>query len=293
MQKYAFNLATFLVMLSSIGFGTVPFFAKSLSEAGMASPAIAFYRYALTALALLPFLSLEKTMRTASFWGVIAGAGMGMGWIGYVKALDTMPVSTLTVIYMTYPLFTILIACLGFRNTPEPRSIFSATLILIAAVIALSPTAIETSSFTVLLFAFLAPLGFGFAINILTNVLTQLPPLSRIACVSLGSVLGLTPLIISLEVTSVLPSSATTWWLIAGIALLTALIPQLIYTVNAPLIGATQTAMAGSIELPTMFIVGWLAFGEPITLVQSIAGVIVLIAILIPPRQNKENSKRT
>ena len=249
----------------------------------MASSAVAFYRYALTALVLIPFLRFGKSSMKASCWGVLAGAGMGLGWIGYVRALEVIPVSTMGVLYMTYPLFTVLIAWFGFRDVPVMRSLLSAGLILLAAFIALSPAALGAVSYSILLFAFLAPLGFGFAINVLTNILTQLPPLSRIACVSLGSVLGLTPLIFSLDATGVLPFTATAWLLIAGIAFVTALIPQLVYTVSAPLIGASRTAMAGSIELPTMFVVAWLAFGESINLMQVVAGIIVIAAIVITP----------
>ena len=292
MQKNQLVLSTLFVILSSIGFGTVPFFAKSLSEAGMASPAIAFYRFALTALVLIPFLHFGKGMRMATFWGLLAGIGMGIGWIGYVRALDTMPVSTLGVLYMTYPLFTVLIAWLGFHDYPTIRSLASVALIFLAAFVALSPTATGVISLSILFFAFLAPLGFGFAINVLTNILIQLPPLSRIACVSLGSVLGIAPLILSLEPESILPSSTAAWWLIAGIALITALIPQLVYTVNAPRIGAARTAVAGSIELPTMFVVAWIAFGESLNLLQLIAGIIVVMAIIITPTQEADNNLR-
>ena len=39
----------------------------------------------------------------------------------------------------------------------------------------------------------------------------------------------------------------------------------------------------GSVELPTMFAVGWLTFGKSITPVQAVAGFLVLTAIVITP----------
>jgi drug/metabolite transporter (DMT)-like permease len=101
------------------------------------------------------------------------------------------------------------------------------------------------------------------------------------ASVSLGSVMGLAPLILSSEIANVLPKSGNDWFLIAGIGLVTALIPQLIYTVCSPVIGATRTAVIGSIELPTMFAVGLLAFGEVITGAQAVACALVLGAIAL------------
>jgi hypothetical protein len=43
-------LPTCLVVLACFCFGTIPYFAKSLTDSGMASYAVAFYRYGLSAL---------------------------------------------------------------------------------------------------------------------------------------------------------------------------------------------------------------------------------------------------
>ena len=57
--------------------------------------------------------------------------------------------------------------------------------------------------------------------------------------------------------------------------------PQLIYTVSSPIIGALRTAVIGSVELPTMFLVSIFAFGETLTFSQLIACVLVIIAIVV------------
>ena len=102
------------------------------------------------------------------------------------------------------------------------------------------------------------------------------------ASVSLGAILGLAPLVLSSEISDLLPRERSDWLLIVGIGLVTALVPQLIYTVCSPVIGASQTAVVGSIELPTMFAVGLLAFGEAVTAHQAIACAFILGAIAIP-----------
>jgi drug/metabolite transporter (DMT)-like permease len=162
-------------------------------------------------------------------------------------------------------------------------SILAGLIILAAAVLAMSPGAVGGEATAAMLIALSAPLSFGFAINILTNKLIRIPPLSRIACVTLGAALGLLPLVVALDAEALLPGDGGQWWLIGGIAIATALLPQLIYTVSAPRIGAARTAMAGSVELPTMFLVGWLGFGESIGPMQLIAAGMVLAAIVITP----------
>ncbi|SLN33393.1 EamA-like transporter family protein [Ruegeria meonggei] len=206
---------------------------------------------------------------------------MGLGWIGYVTALEKLPASTVGVLYMTYPVFTLVIAWAVFADAPTRRALLAAGLIVVAAVIAGSPASVPAEHLPTLLLSLAAPFGFGFGICVLVHRLSRIAPLARIASVSLGSVLGLAPLILGAEVGELLPGEQSDWLLIVGIGLVTAFVPQLIYTICSPVIGASQTAVVGSIELPTMFAVGFLAFGETITLPQALACALVLGAIAI------------
>lgn len=277
------GLATLAVIAASVGFGLVPYFARTLTAEGMAPHAIAFFRYAFAAIVLLPFVWRARSQWAALVWGLVAGIGMGVGWIGYVRAVEIVPVSTAGILYMTYPVFTLLIAWLMFGDVPGRRPILASLMIVAAAALASAPDTITADQVPALVLSLAAPLGFGFGINVLVHKLTVLKPLVRIACVSLGSVLGLLPLMVTTPVAALFPVSASGWWLVAGIAFGSALVPQLLYTVAAPVIGTARTAIAGSFELPTMFLVGWFAFGEPIGGVQWIACVIVISAIALTP----------
>jgi len=279
-------LHTGLVMLAAICFGTVPFFARSLTEAGMSAPAVAIYRYAITAVVLLPYLNLRPGFLAATFWGIAAGAGMGIGWIGYVTALKSVPLPVVSVIYMTYPVFTLVLGWGIFHDRPDRWSFVGAGMILFAALLVSAPTGGAGGpggTVTGLLMAFLAPLGFAFAINVLTQKLVVLRPVSRIAAVCVGAVAGLLPLVLAGGAVAALPTDIGQLWLILGIALITALVPQLIYSVSAPVIGAARSAMAGSVELPVMFLVGWVAFGAPLSAVQLVAGALVVGAVFVTP----------
>ncbi|MCP4469157.1 MAG: DMT family transporter [Gammaproteobacteria bacterium] len=110
-------LPTCLVLLSCFCFGTIPYFARTLTDSGMDSYAVAFYRYGLSALILFPILLRLPASRLKTVaWGVASGAAVGLGWVGYVSALKTVPVSTVGVLYMTYPVFTLLIGWLWFHD---------------------------------------------------------------------------------------------------------------------------------------------------------------------------------
>ncbi len=269
------------VFIASVCFGLVPYFGRSLTEQGMAPFAVAFYRYVLAAIVLLPILFRQTKAWREVLWGLVAGVVMGLGWIGYVTALETLPVSTVGVLYMTYPVFTVIVAWFLFGDRPTRRALIASGLILLAATIAGNPSAVPVNQLPALLFSLAAPLGFGFGICVLVHRLSRIPPLARIASVSLGSFLGLVPLMLMSDADQILPKNANDWFLIAGIAIVSALVPQLIYSVCSPIIGTSRTAVIGSVELPTMFAVSVFAFGEQLTLPQTIACVLIVSAIIL------------
>lgn len=276
-----YPVAVMGVFFASICFGLVPYFSRGLTEQGVAPYAVAFYRYIVAAVVLCPLLFTHRKAWREIVWGLSAGAVMGLGWIGYVTALKTLPASTVGVLYMTYPVFTIIIARALFADAPTRRASIASGLIVLAAIIAGSPASVPIEQLPLLVMSLAAPCGFGFGICVLVHKLSRIAPLARIASVSVGSILGLAPLVLRSDIAELLPGNRSDWLLIVGIGLITALVPQLIYTVCSPVIGTSRTAVVGSVELPTMFAVGIFAFGEAITSPQAIACALVLGAIAI------------
>ena len=287
-------IPTSLVVMACICFGTIPFFAKSLTDTGMAPYAVAFYRYGLSAIVLLPILlRLPRAQLRTIIWGILSGVSVGLGWVGFVSALQTVPVTTVGVLYMTYPVFTILIGWLWFHDTPSKQAIIGALIVVTAALLASAPAAGEPRHLPAMLISLTAPLRFGLGINILIHKLTAINALARVASFSMGASLGLLPLLILSAPDAVLPQQLSDWWLLAGLALGTALIPQWIYCLFAPEIGAARSSVAGSVELPTMFLVGWFLLGENIGIAQWLAGLLVTLAILLTPARATRNLSTT
>jgi drug/metabolite transporter (DMT)-like permease len=283
-------LPTVLVLLSCFCFGTIPYFARSLTDAGMASHAVAFYRYGISALVLFPLLlRLPRAMWTTAWWGIASGACVGLGWVGYVNGLKTVPVSTIGVLYMTYPVFTVLVGWAWFRDRPSFKALCGASIVILAALLASSPAAVEPQHLPAMLISLTAPISFGIGINILVHKLNPISPLKRVASFTVGASLSLLPLLIASDPQAVLPQTAAEWQLIAGLAFGTALIPQLIYTTFAHRIGAARSAVAGSIELPTMFFIGWFALGETIGPAQWLACLLITLAIVLTPARATRN----
>lgn len=276
-----YAVAAFGVLFASVCFGLVPYFGRTLIEQGLAPHAVAFYRYVIAAVLLFPVLVKQAGAWREVLWGMGAGAVMGLGWVGYVGAIETVPVSTVGVLYMSYPVFTVALAWLLFGDAPTRRALVASGLIVLAAGIAGNPSVVAVEQIPALLLSLGAPLGFGFGICVLVYRLGRIAPLARIASVSLGSLLALLPLVLLSDPVEVIPQTLQGWMLIAGIGVFAALIPQLVYTVCSPVVGASTTAAIGSVELPTMFAISFFAFDEALTLAQGIACVLVVGAIVL------------
>lgn len=287
------SVAAIGVLISSIGFGLVPFFSRELTDNGMAPHAVAFYRFTLAAVLLSPFFLRNLKHWREICWGLATGIAMGVGWIGFVRALETAPASTLSVLYMTYPIFTVLISWLLFSDRPTPKAIIACGMIVGAAFIAAGPGAFAPEHVPALLLSLVAPIGFGFSICVLVHRLARLEPLARITSVSVGAVLGLGPLMLASAPEHVPPQTRETWVLIVMIASVSALVPQLIYTICSPIIGASRSAVFGSIELPTMLAVAVFAFGEVLTWQQILGCMLILSAILLVQSRATRNVTNT
>lgn len=291
-DRLRMRLATLGVVGASMAFGFVPYFARGLTDAGLAPFAVAFYRYFLVAALFFPLMLRalwNPVTRGAALWGLGAGVVMGIGWVGYVRALQEVPVGTAGVIYMSYPVFTLVVAWGVFADRPSGRAMLAAGLILIAALVAGGAEAMGPAPLRPLILALAAPFGFGVGIAVLVHRLTVLQPLARLTVVCCGSVLGLLPLVLTVPADQVIPPNRDAWLLVGGIALITALVPQLVYCVCSPMVGAARTAMAGAVELPMMFALGWVAYGEHLGTAQWVAGALVLGAIILTPTRATRN----
>lgn len=275
--------ATVAIVAASVCFGLVPLFARALQSAGMADASIAFYRYALSTAIMLPFLPRTRAKRRPAAIMVGTGMLMSLGWLGYLDALRTLPVAPAGVIYMSYPLFALLLGWLLAGALVGWRGWLSGAMILGGALLLAEGGGLAGAGPPAVLKALAAPLTFGLGIVIISSFMHGLTAPERMVCATLGSLLGMTPLVTATPAGAFLPASAEGWLMVAGLSLVTALVPQLLFVAAAPRVGPGRTAAAGSVELPTMLAVGALAFGEALGPREIAAAALVLSAILIAP----------
>jgi len=263
----------------SVAYAFATFFARQLTTGGLSSATVAFARFALIALVLMPFVRLDRENRSATVWGLGSGAAMAVGWVAYVRAIDTGDVAVAGVIYMTYPLFTVAALAAVFRMRPSLRQLGGGLLVVLGAVVALG----SGGGGDLPLVAFAAPATFGFSIAVLTERLVRLDPFERLGAVAVGASITLLPVLVALPADEVVPASVSSWLWIVGLGIGCALLPMLLYAACAPALGAARSAVAGSAELPIVFVIGAAFFGEAIRLQHLLAAGIIVVAIVVTP----------
>ncbi len=277
------GLAMALVVASSLCFGIVPLFARWLLAAGLSPEAIAIYRFGLTLLVALPFFPRQSHKLRPAFWLIGSGYLMGLGWTTYVRAIDTAPLASAGVIYMCYPLFVVILARFMLRQALTWRALAASGLVVLAAATALAPGAIDGDQALALLRTLPAPLSFALMIIVLVSLSLGLNAMERVCCTSLGAVAARLPGVLAQDAAAILPADAATWGIVVAMALATATLPQIVYVLASPQVGPARAAVAGSVELPTMMLIGWLVFGEPLGLFEAVAAGLVLTAIMLVP----------
>lgn len=269
--------STLAIVFTSLAFASTTIFVRQLTDAGMSVVAVSFFRFALTAVVLLRFLNLTPPLRSATLWGLLSGVVMGAGWIVYVNTIDIADVAVAGVVQMTYPCFALLVGWLLFAVSPTVRSTASALLVVIAAIIGLGfGSGAELSPLL-----FVAPASFGFSVSVLTARLGPLDPFERLASVAVGASVAMAPLLLTLSPGEALPTSLESVGWVLAIGAISALIPMTIYAAAAPVIGTARTAAAGASELPTVFLIGAVFFGEAVTFGHLGAAVIIVGAIAL------------
>jgi drug/metabolite transporter (DMT)-like permease len=275
--------ATVLIMASSLCVGTTPLFARALLAEGMTAEAIALYRFLISLALTAPFFPRQPHKLRPALWLIGTGYLMGLGWAGYIRALDVVPVASAGVIYMSYPLFVLIFARLLVGQPLTGRALASAALVLGAAALALAPAAPDGAAAAALIGCLAAPAAFGLIIVVLTTVASSLGVMERLCCGALGAVAGLLPAVLAGDPGALMPASSQGWALVLVMGLVTAALPQFVYVFAAPFIGPTRTAAAGSVELPMMIAIGWLAFAETVGWAQVVAAALVVTAIVVAP----------
>ena len=92
--------ATVVVLTAMVGYGFNPLFARWIYAFGLSPEISVVYRYGLPALLMLPFVTSFRNQSRESLMAFCGGLSMGLGALGYFKALSVLPVSVCVLFFL-------------------------------------------------------------------------------------------------------------------------------------------------------------------------------------------------
>ena len=274
-----YRLGFVLILIASAGFGLGPALGRFAADNGLSALTTTAWRFIIPVVVLSPFLPRAFAHGRLSLLGLAVGAAAALGMVAYFHALRHLSVATVSVIYFTYPLFTILLDRLMFRERIRPRAIAASILIVAAAVVVVQPEGLTGGRAEILLLAFASPVGFAILIVALSRSLTPIPVLPRASIGLTGALVGLAPGFLLFDAGPLFPSAPEATAILIVFAATTTLIPQLMYTAGSAFAGAGLTAIAGAFELVVALLVGWIWLGDPVLTREVIAGLLIVGAL--------------
>ena len=274
------------IITAAIGFGLNPMLALLLMGDGLNPQLVTPYRFLLPALVLMPWLRIKKSEYTEGLIMFAFGMANGVAMLAYFSALSQIPVAQAIFIYYSYPVISLLVGWGLYGKQPTINHVISAGLIIISASLVFQPQQLEARQWLSTLSCFLAPLVFSLTIHYWSQPRKPLEPLQRMRCGLLGHMVVLIPLAIISQPVTWLPQSNVGYiWVIALAGLATSL-PQFLFTLGAPKVGAEKTSIAGALELVIALICGTVALGNGLNHSQIVAMILILMAMQIRQPNN-------
>lgn len=274
-----------LVAFGAIGFGLMPLFARTAYADGLPPLSLLSWRFGIAFLCLLPFMRQMLAARRGMLVAVIAGAGYMGTMFFYFLALQYLTVALTVLILFTYPLFTILIGWLVFRERLTWPNATAALLVLAAAILILSPAGLgEHADLLAIGMAFIPPLAYAVFMHVAAKRLSAMAIPVRLGGVFLGGLLAMLALGLIMDGRIAMPGTAAGWGATLGLAIVSTVGALGLLLYGAPMAGAERTAIAGASELVTALVVGAVAFQEALEPTMLAGAALIVGAILLAAR---------
>lgn len=272
-------------VVSSATFGLIPLFSIPLLQAGMASPAILFYRMLLSAammglVALVTHRNLRISGRDAAVLGLLAVMYAATS-LGLLRSYDYIPSGVATTVNFLYPLVVAIVMALFFRERSSVWIVVAIFISLVGVALLAWGDAGHQDPARGLAFAGMTVVTYAvYIIGVMKSRTAMLDPL-----VVAFYVLTFSAAIFLVYALSTSGLGVIHTWPTWRSLLLLALLPTVLsnYTLVQAIrhIGPTMTSILGSMEPLTAVLVGVVHFGERFDLDAAAGLILVITAVII------------
>ena len=285
-----------LIILAGCFWGSMGIFVRKLGSFGFDSIQIVAIRVTLAALFFSCLLLMkDRSGFRLSLRDLPLFFGLGFGSIlfftvCYFTAISMMPLSTAAILLYTSPIWIMLMSVLFFHEKMTGKKLIALALAFAGCVL-VSGISGEGMTLKGLLIGLGAGIGYGLYSILGTVALRRYSPYTVTTYTFLFAAVGSWLICRPAEMFSLFASaenSAALFLLCCITALVTAVVPFLAYTLGLRTVEASKAGILATIEPMVATLFGILVFSEPITLLSGLGIVLILSAVVLLNRKDKD-----
>jgi drug/metabolite transporter (DMT)-like permease len=272
-----------LALVSAAGFGVMPVLGKVAYDDGAEPVGVLAVRFALAAAALLVLARLlGQPLPRDRRLGALALLG-GVGYVGqalcYFFALERISAGLTSLLLYVFPALVVVLSALLLRERPRPLQAGCVALALAGTALTIGPVSGGQGSGVAL--------GLGaalvYAVYIVASSRVTGVGAVAMAAVVLGAA-AVTTGGLAAVARPALPSSATAWLALVGVALLGTVVAVTAFFGALALLGPSDAAVLSTVEPVVSVAVAGLVLGERLSSTQVAGGAVVLLAVAVLAR---------
>ncbi|HNF95269.1 MAG TPA: DMT family transporter [Anaerolineales bacterium] len=272
-----------LIAISAASFGTLAIFGRYAYAENIDTFTLLFLRFGFSA----SFMTLMLILRKEPFpRGRVLAQLIGMGGIGYagqsflyLTAIKYASAGLVALLLYLYPFFVAILSMIFLQEKLTRVKAFALALALCGTALTVGPVSGQPIG---AIMAIVAALGYSIYIIVGANVMKHVSPFqsSTVIFASASVVYGLLTFTNGIH----LPQTNFGWLVIAGIVVVSTIIPVTTFLAGLERIGPTNAAMLSTIEPIITVFLATVLFGDKLAPIVLAGGALILIAVVILTR---------
>ena len=272
-----------LIAISAASFGTLAIFGRYAYAENIDTFTLLFLRFGFSA----SFMTMMLILRKEPFpRGRVLAQLIGMGGIGYagqsflyLTAIKYASAGLVALLLYLYPFFVAILSMIFLQEKLTRVKAFALALALCGTALTVGPVSGQPIG---AIMAIVAALGYSIYIIVGANVMKHVSPFqsSTVIFTSASVVYGLLTFTNGIH----LPQTNFGWLVIAGIVVVSTIIPVTTFLAGLERIGPTNAAMLSTIEPIITVFLATVLFGDKLAPIVLAGGVLILIAVVILTR---------
>lgn len=275
-----------MVFAGACSYGILSTFAKLTYREGYSAAEITFSQAFISMAILWVFTLLQRKQAAVSrkVWLslLLTGATIGITTFVYYVSVLYIPASLAVVILMQFTWMGTLLEWLFFKKKPGWKQIIIIAFILGATVLASGFLDIHTEEIPLQGILYALGSAFLYAVYVVASsrMIKQVSALRKSAIIMTGYTLGILLVNAGTLLTENHFNIALLKWALF-FAMFGTIIPQVLFAKGIPRVGAGISAIIMTVELPVAVLTAHVVLNEPITFIQWIGIIIMLLAMAL------------